>query len=97
MAAAVSRTCGLWIRNLTLNPCPGPAAVASTCLRTNLPWLATPRALHGDKGSHSEFMAVFTENTVEDGRGGDTYLPCSAICPLLTTRIWSAPIIVDNL
>lgn len=65
MAAAVSRTCGLWIRNLMLNPCPGPAAVASTCLRTNLPWPATPRALRGDKGSNSEFIAVITERIVE--------------------------------
>lgn len=97
MVAAVSRTCGLWIQNLTLNLCPGPAAVASTCLRTNLPWPATPHALHGDKGSHSEFIAVISELTEEDGRGGDTYVPRSAISPLLTTRIWSAPIIVDNL
>lgn len=45
----------------------------------------------------SEFIAVITECTVEHGGGGDTYVPRSAICPLLTTRIWSAPIIVDNL
>lgn len=33
----------------------------------------------------------------ECSRGGDTHRPRSAICPLLTTRILSAPMMVDSL
>lgn len=54
VAAAVSLTFGLWIRNRTPNPSPGPVAAASTCQRTSLPWRATLRAWRGgDSGSYS--------------------------------------------
>lgn len=52
MMAAVSQTCGLWILTLMRNLGPGSAAVASTCLHTNLPWVAIPHVLDGEKVSH---------------------------------------------
>lgn len=52
VVAGVSLTFGLWIRNRTLSLSPVPAAVASTCRRTSLPWRATLRAWReGTSGS----------------------------------------------
>lgn len=48
MVAVVSQTSDLWIPCLSRSP--ALAVVASTCLRKDLPLVATPRALDGKRG-----------------------------------------------
>lgn len=47
MVAVVSQTSDLWIPCLSRSP--ALAVVASTCLRKDLPSVATPRALDGKR------------------------------------------------